>query len=141
TRRGRYGRTTASRGRRRRRSAPAAARRRQAPARRASARRAGRTISGRTRVGDPLPTRVPYFLAFLLKAATPPALLMISPASGLVRAQSANFCTAGLGLVVGRTRKMYRDSGYFSGSTLMFFDSQVMPFTFTGLMPFFCHAR
>ena len=63
---------------------------------------------------------MPYFL---LNAATPPALLITAPASGLVRAQSTNFCTAGLGLSVGRTTKMYRDSGYFSGSTLMFFGS------------------
>ncbi len=47
-----------------------------------------------------------YFFGFLLKAATPPALAITSPASGLVRAQSTNFCTAGLGLAVGRTMKM-----------------------------------
>ncbi len=72
---------------------------------------------------------------------TPPALLMISPASGLVRAQSTNFSTDGFGLAVGSTMKMYRDSGYFSGPTLMFFDSYAMPLTFRVLMPFFCQAR
>ncbi len=48
-----------------------------------------------------------FFLAFLLKAGTPPALAITSPATGSRRAQSMNFCSAGE-LVLpspGKTRK------------------------------------
>ena len=53
---------------------------------------------------------------------------MISPASGLLRAQSMNFVTAGFGLG-GRTRKMYLESGYLN--FLIGAGEQGTPLTFT----------
>ena len=98
----------------------------QRPARRASARRAGRTTA------EPLPRRgIPprgrgdmpsvaihrlyfFFLLVRLNAGTPPDFAMTFPATGLVRTQSANRWISGFEPLVGNTRKMNRDSGYFS---------------------------
>src|SRR3954454_1759907 len=81
-----------------------------------------------------------YFLVLeRLNAGTPPDLAMILPAIGLVRTQSANRCTSGFGLLVGVTKKMNRDSGYFS--FLTFFAEQATPFRLTDLTDLSCQAR
>ena len=52
-----------------------------------------------------------------------------------------NFSSGGFETPVGMTRNRYRESGYLSGSTLIFEATQGTPLTLSAFWPFCCQAR